>query len=159
MFPQISKTSEDGGNNVSETQQKMTSDWIDAFKGPNVCVQRFSRVRLRIFASHSFVSKKTSGFQSTQPQELAETAKSNPLIAFFEISLHPKQEDIHRGLSSETIKRRITVLWTKIANPLIFFVFVPFAHLYLVSSLRLLRRLKEFVVFVLVTTTDNKVEC
>ena len=104
MFPQISKISEDGGNNVSETQQKMTSDWIDAFKGPNVCVQRFSRVRLRIFASHSFVSEKTSGFQSTQPQELAETAKSNPLIAFFAISLHPKQEDIHRGLSSEPSK-------------------------------------------------------
>ena len=123
MFPQISKISEDGGNNVSETQQKMTSDWIDAFKGPNVCVQRFSRVRLRIFASHSFVSEKTSGFQSTQPQELAETAKSNPLIAFFAISLHPKQEDVHRGLSSEPSKERSRFCEIRL-RILLFFLFL-----------------------------------
>ena len=45
-----------------DTETSMTaSDWIGAFKGPNACAQRF-----RLFASHSFVSEKTSGFLNTE---------------------------------------------------------------------------------------------
>ena len=50
-----------GGKFDSET----ASDWIGTFKGPNVCTQRFSRVWLQLFASHSFVREKISGFQGT----------------------------------------------------------------------------------------------
>ena len=50
------------------------SDSIGMFKGPNVCAQKFSGVRLRLlaclFASYSFVSKKTSGFKDTKETTL-----------------------------------------------------------------------------------------
>ena len=39
------------------------SDWVGAFKGPNMCTWRFSHVRLGLFTSSSFVSEKTAGFQ------------------------------------------------------------------------------------------------
>ena len=45
----------------SDSETSITaSDWIGTFKGPNVCTQRFSCIRLHLFAG-LFVSNKTSG--------------------------------------------------------------------------------------------------
>ena len=65
----------------------MASDWIGAFKGPDVCTQRFSRIRLTLVRERG-----TSAFQDGdlwgQPGKLA-----SPRLA---LTVHLQETGGHR---------------------------------------------------------------